>query len=481
MVSVSRKRSIIWLLFIAGLVLFCYGINSESIWYDEWYTINVVNQPSTQSFLNQIVLTENNPPIYYMLLRLWVLVGNSFSLVYLRLFSAVMAGIGVLVIYQFGKLLNGWKTGILSALLYVTSPYILWYAQEARNMAFASVVSMAIVIYFYRFCTNRTKKDFIIATILQAIGLYTHSFLLAFIPAQILYLLIKRDKKLLKQWSLAVVIVLVLYLFWAPFLAKQIMINKSYWLRSLSPFFPINMMVHFSVGIFQFSHPGLVVLSTCVYTSLFVASIFFKMDKKRRLTDQKLLLLFIFFMPIVLSVLISVLIKPILFEGRRYLIVVVPIFLVIVSMGLSKIKNRQVFVSVLVLVVLMNLFCMRNLYKYHQKRYWNRTSDYLSEFTRIGDGVFAVDHTRGAILNHSGGIGKAKTVSMPHNMFVRDNLYPYKRIWFITTIDPRRDKIKQAMDSSFKLVCSKTFTSYARGYINIFLYDITVSRRRYES
>jgi len=467
MVSITRKTCIVCLLFIAGLVLFCYGINRESIWYDEWYTIEVVNQPDIQSFFNQIVLTENNPPVYYILLRLWALIGKSFSLVYMRLFSALMAGLGVLVIYKLGKLLNGWKTGVVSALLYVTSPYILWYAQEVRNMTLASMVGMAIVIYFYRFCLNKTKKDFICAVVLQTIGLYTHSFLLAFIPAQILYLLIKRDKKLLKLWSLAVGVVLVLYLGWVPFLAKQIMIDKSDWLKPVSIFFPINMMVHFSVGIFQFSHVRVVLLSTITYTILFFVSMFYSTDKKRRLTDQKLLLLLTFFMPIFLSVLISVLIKPILFEGRRYLVVVVPIFLVIVSMGLCSIKNRRKFLSILVLVVLMNAFCMRNLYKNCQKRDWNKASSYLSEFSEWGDGLYSVDHTCGAILNYSGGTGKAKTIVMPDKMFVKDRLYHYDRIWFITTGKLCQDRVKQAMDSSFKLIQSKTLSHQVRGYINI--------------
>ncbi len=471
----SRRDYIGWFIFVCAMVLFCFAIHRESIWYDEWYTVEVINRASIKSFFNQIVLTENNPPVYYILLRLWADVAGCFNLVYLRLFSAVMASVGAVMIYKLVNLFNPRRTALVAVMLYLTSPYILWYAQEARNMAFACVISMAIVIFFYRFSVTGSKKDLVLAAIFQLVGLYTHSFLLAFIVAQVIYLFIKGDRKLIKMWSVAVLAILALYLFWVPFLFKQIMINKSGWLKPLSLFFPINMMVHFSVGIFQFSHAGLVLLSTFVYTSLLVVSIFSLTDRKKSLTGGNLFLTLVFFTPIVLSVLISVLIKPILFEGRRYLVVVVPIFLVMVSIGLCSIKNRRFFVSVLLLVLMMNIFCMRNLYKNGQKRYWNKASDYLSELSSDGDGVFSVDHTRGAILVYAGGIGKAKMVDMG-DIFIERKLYPYNRVWFITTGDPRQDETKRLMYSSFSLIGSKIFTNSVGGRIEIFLYDLIKAR-----
>ncbi|MCA9810220.1 MAG: glycosyl transferase, partial [Candidatus Dadabacteria bacterium] len=67
-----KENYLILLIFAAGLVLRLYTIGSESIWYDEAISVAVAKLGFVEHLRWITEVDDNNPPLYYTFLHLWV-------------------------------------------------------------------------------------------------------------------------------------------------------------------------------------------------------------------------------------------------------------------------------------------------------------------------------------------------------------------------------------------------------------------------
>lgn len=130
---------------VAGLCLLSFargvwGLGEQSLWWDESLSHYRATQPFSFILTNQILIpsgetcassTDNHPPLYFMLLRMMVLVAgdSEFSLRFLSLLAGVLL---IPLLYQCGRRLSGQAGGVFAAMLGTFSPLYLWYQQEAR-------------------------------------------------------------------------------------------------------------------------------------------------------------------------------------------------------------------------------------------------------------------------------------------------------------------------------------------------------------
>ena len=468
--KIKKTSLIVILLMFISIFTFTYKINQESIWYDEFGTIEVLSQPDINAVFHQIAVEENNPPVYYLLLRAWSGFGKVINPVYLRFFSVLIAIIGIWMIYSIGSALFDRKTGCIASILFATSPYILWYAQETRNLMLEAVSAMAILFFFFKFCESGKKRYFFAAALFQLIGIFTHYYLFFLMPAQIIYLCIVRDRRKLVIWSTALFIICVLFVPWLPFMQEQLAVNNTAWLRKLNINFPIVLLNNFSVGIFQFSHRKLIFFSMVLFFLLFVLGIVTGFRESKRCNSSKniLLVLLFFFVPLILSVLVS-LFKPILYEGRRYLILILPIFFILAANGIVFLKKNDYKSLLIILLVSLNCYYMINLYTAYQKRFWNRAANAIKEQSLPGDGYFSLDYTKGKILEFYG-TGNANRLEMPSNHIVKNALADYDRVWLITTEQPAHIIAKQFMDEQYRLIQETSFCNDLKARVNLYLY-----------
>lgn len=131
-----------------------YGLGDQSLWWDESLSHYRATKPFAFILTNRIDINsrdgvfptiDNHPPLYFMLLRLVVLVAGDaeFSL----RFVSVMAGVLVVpLLYLTGKELFDRLSGVLASLLAAFSPLYLWYQQEARPY---TLVTLFAVLGFY--------------------------------------------------------------------------------------------------------------------------------------------------------------------------------------------------------------------------------------------------------------------------------------------------------------------------------------------
>ncbi len=132
--NITKKQLSQWLpislILILATGLRFYQLGTESLWVDEIFSI-----PSAEK------LNQSTRPLYFVLLRVWMLFGTSDA--WLR-GLAVLFGIGsVFLIYQLGHRLASKPVGLIAALLMTLSPLFINHSQEIRYYTLSTFLCLA--------------------------------------------------------------------------------------------------------------------------------------------------------------------------------------------------------------------------------------------------------------------------------------------------------------------------------------------------
>ncbi|MEM7347343.1 MAG: glycosyltransferase family 39 protein [Chloroflexota bacterium] len=150
-------------------------LGAQSLWRDEVDAIRFSSWPLKQ-LLEGLFLDGHNGPLFFLFLRGWrTLMGDSeFSLRYPSLFFGVLiVGLGASLARQ---LQLGRRAEILIALLLATSPYLIWYSQEAKMYTMLLVfVTLAFVAYLKALhSTHSSGIWWIVFVVATSLSFYTH-------------------------------------------------------------------------------------------------------------------------------------------------------------------------------------------------------------------------------------------------------------------------------------------------------------------
>ena len=167
------KRSLLVLILIVLLALATrlYGIQQQSIWFDEGWSAYAATQPSLVDAANA---DATNPPLYYVLLNVsTTFLGDSeFSL---RLFSLFWGLIVVALSYRLGRQLFGSRAGVYAALLSALSPLLWWASQEARMYTLLAVLVLVCALVWYRLTQRSILRMWLVLWATELALLYTHN------------------------------------------------------------------------------------------------------------------------------------------------------------------------------------------------------------------------------------------------------------------------------------------------------------------
>jgi len=112
-----------------GGFLRLYQIGSKGLWLDEAFSVWLGWQPVGQ-MLSWLIRIDQHPPLYYLLLHVWMHLGDDAATV--RALSALCGTLTIPVIYLLGRRLADEKVGLLAALILAVSPFHVRFAQETR-------------------------------------------------------------------------------------------------------------------------------------------------------------------------------------------------------------------------------------------------------------------------------------------------------------------------------------------------------------
>lgn len=182
----NANRSFAWLsvsiLTAAGFAARLYCLTCKPFWFDETFSVEVA-RVTWGNFLHLLWWREANMSLYYVLLRIWLHLGqNPF---FIRSLSVVVATATIPAVYWLGSLLYNRRVALIATALMTFNAYSVRYAQEARSYALfllLTTLSSCFLIQFLR-DTRGARIGYIIVSIL---AVYSHLYALLLLVAQFL-------------------------------------------------------------------------------------------------------------------------------------------------------------------------------------------------------------------------------------------------------------------------------------------------------
>lgn len=148
------------------------GLTAQSLWRDEVDALRFSQAPLTTMIAN-FTRPGWNGPLYYAFLRAWVaLAGQSaFALRYLSLCFGILAVAGT---YRIAQSWFATPVPVLAALLMSTSPYMVWYGQEAKMYTLLSVLAIGTIYVYGRAVKEGHWANWVLALVLTwtAVGVH---------------------------------------------------------------------------------------------------------------------------------------------------------------------------------------------------------------------------------------------------------------------------------------------------------------------
>lgn len=223
---------------LAGLLLRWRGLGSESLWWDEGFTLWF--SKFSPADIWRALRLDTAPPLFYILEHFWTKPFGA-SDESLRALSAFFETLSLPLFFLLAKNLLAEKKAVALAMwLFALSTFQVMYAREARFYALLSFISLATLFCLLRFLERRSAFHFLSIVFLIAAGLYTHNLMFFYLPAiaavWLIYPSLRTPLHRMLELSIAAVLVLLLYLPWLSSLFAQINgVSRSFWVPKPTP------------------------------------------------------------------------------------------------------------------------------------------------------------------------------------------------------------------------------------------------------
>lgn len=205
-------RIICLFIILVGFGLRVYRLGSQSLWYDEGFSVWLARQP-----LPAVTFGDFNPPLYYYLLHFWVS-GAGTGEFAVRFPSALFGTLTVAATFALGSALFGAAAGLVGAVLAALSPFLVWYSQEARMYALA--VLLGIVASWLAWQGFNGRRGWPAYAVAVTAGAYTHYLSLLVPIGHALFaagcLFDPKGRPAVRGWLAAAVGAGLAYLPWLP-------------------------------------------------------------------------------------------------------------------------------------------------------------------------------------------------------------------------------------------------------------------------
>ncbi len=395
----ARELQLILAITFIGAFLRIYQLGAESVWLDEATTYFL----SSDTLFGIYEATKNDvhPPLYYFVVHFFLFDGRSEIL--LRFPSMVFGVLAIPVLYMLGTRLFSVKEGLISSFLLSISLSHIYYSQEARMYSMMVFLTLGSIFFFYAAIEDKRNSFWFLFVVLTVLNIYTHYFGFFIFPIEILYFTIllfsyENGKllfrsKLLPQAkvffiSVASVIVLIIPRIQVFFEQAASRVGGEVTWGVDQTYFITSLLSHLTLS----PSPSL------LYLTFFALGVIAMILSNRRQA-------FLLCSWLVLPVMVSYYLSDIMPFHPRYLLFILPAYLIIISRGLTVTssfifsvntvpksnrnlseKKQQVLAIVFVsLFFLSALIPIVNYYSSPQKEDWRNVASYITTITRQGD------------------------------------------------------------------------------------------------
>jgi 4-amino-4-deoxy-L-arabinose transferase-like glycosyltransferase len=141
---------------LAAIIVLAFGmrlarLTFQPLWWDEGWSLYFA--ASDVPTLLELTSVDIHPPLYYLLLRLWMAVAGS-GIVSVRLFSVLIGTATVPLLFVVGRRLLGRSGGLLAASLLAISPLHIYYSQEVRMYGLVTFLGLAAFHFAQRWSSS---------------------------------------------------------------------------------------------------------------------------------------------------------------------------------------------------------------------------------------------------------------------------------------------------------------------------------------
>ncbi len=383
------------LICLSGLA-FSAKTMSSSLWIDEARSVEI-GLKSFSGILTE-VSKDNHPPLYYLVLSLWMKVfGISETAV--RGISIFFYLVAVISIYYAGSLIYGKRhAGLISAALYAVSAIAIRHSASARMYSMVSLLEIWSIIMFYKtFLSGKTtlqKAEWLAAV--NILGSFTHYWFLFVILGQLLYCVLFRVKEWKYIAGIYAASILPLFLLWGGVIYRQSTNGSMNFIVNMRPSI-------LTVTVDDFFYGKTASVIALVILASFAALLFRLRDRRQTgtikeailspfkfiLEDKNIFLLLLFVVILVVPYLVSIKIVPVYIAGRYTIVTFVP-FVLLLSGFAWKYASKLVFWIVLLIFIIniyINNYAFSKNFDIRSDRY---RAGYLAQSVKEGDAVIFV-------------------------------------------------------------------------------------------
>jgi uncharacterized membrane protein len=370
-----------------------------------------------------------HPPLFYILFKLWSMVGGE-SLVWLRLFSTLLALISIIPLMRICRELDLDLTEKTSALtLLATNGFLIYYSHLLRMyslLLFLGLCSLSVFLKIYK-AEGMDRIQFWTITIVNLLLVYTHYFGWILIGVELLVLGRRHNQKF-RHFLESTALVGMVFGVWvyaiAEIYATRGLSQNLGWinrprLSTLAAFFttlndkPFDFAWSGRLGLLLFGAP--IIWTCCTY--LLAAR---KVDHRG---DSSFWFLFIFsFFPVLIVFLASSLPVQSIWLPRGLLFAVVP-YLILVAVSATRLRPR--WISAVTLALLVNWSLLAGF----------KTMSWGSDTARVNDWVGEMVHLE------SDGSDKVR-------IYALDEHTPYFTWFYLSSANDRKFEIVLVRDIS---------------------------------
>jgi 4-amino-4-deoxy-L-arabinose transferase-like glycosyltransferase len=254
---------------LMAFVMRIYGIGQQEIWLDEAASFHKASMPQ---WLGDVALNENTPPLYYLLLRAWLLIA-SWSDASLRMPSAIFGTLFVLTVIYVGKEVFDQKVGLWSGFWAAVNPNHIYYCQEARAYSLLALTIVLTYLTISHAIKVNTWSRWALVSMCMLLSLYGHySAILGLIPTILMVLPnCKVKPQIGLRYGVALLMSILLFVPW--YLGSFVMKSHSWagtaWIPYVWDNTPPLWAIPKTLEVFAFgSHAGFLPIPLKQYTHL---------------------------------------------------------------------------------------------------------------------------------------------------------------------------------------------------------------------
>lgn len=322
----KSDKNIILLFIFLGIVLRLYNITRYDIWSDE-----AASFFRAISSLDKYYAKEMSPSIYFYFLKPWIYLFGS-SLLSLRSLSVIFSVASIYPFFRLNQLFFGRKNAIYATLLFVFSPFQIWYAQEARVYSLIVFESVVFFYFLLRFIGNHKRRYLYACLSISLVSFCTDYRMMVFL----IFITLLYIKKLNKEFLLLFLSSFFLLLL----LSSKIFISLLNLLKELSFWAPeplwLSPLITFNNFLFSYIRRPPFNVTTLIFTGILVILIIISNGKNK----NKTMLKWVVFFPVISIFILSKFIFSVYVD--RFFIFVSP-FLYILAVSAIRDLNNLIF------------------------------------------------------------------------------------------------------------------------------------------